>query len=230
MGGKNHQPCKTYLANSTRLSRYLSLAYAHLELGNAALEDILLGELSPDWNSRDAIGHYRDLQRELVTSVGELGHAKLALATLRQQMDETGFADLPTLGKIDLGQIGQNLAESGMVDLAAWKQVHQPMKNGGFYSMITRFDADIDELDRLSRALQAKFAELESSVVTGALTDIVEENQRASFKPEFAAVYTAWTKFNALFLASSLMSTELWYAFTGKGSLAPDATTQLRAA
>ncbi|TXH01021.1 MAG: hypothetical protein E6R05_06185, partial [Candidatus Moraniibacteriota bacterium] len=97
MGGKNHQPCKTYLANSTRLSRYLSLAYAHLELGNAALEDILLGELSPDWNSRDAIGHYRDLQRELVTSVGELGHAKLALATLRQQMDETGFADLPTL-------------------------------------------------------------------------------------------------------------------------------------
>lgn len=50
-----------------------------------------------------------------------------------------------------------------------------------------------------------------------------------SFKPGFAVLYTAWTKFNALFLASSLLSTELWYAFTGKGSLAPT-KLQLRAA
>lgn len=229
MGGKNHQPCKHYLLNSTRLSRHLSLAYGHLEFGNAALEDILIIELSAGQDPRDALERYQEIQRELSTSGAELGHAKLALAALRQQMDETGFADLPTLGKIDLGRIGQSLAESGMVSLAAWKEVHELMKGGGFYAMIARFDADIDELSTLNRALQAKFAQLGTPVATGILTDIVEENRPESFKPEFAALYAKWTEMNGLFLASSLMSTELWYAFTGKGTLAPTAM-QLRAA
>lgn len=221
MGGINHQPCRAYLVNSTRLSRHLSLAYGHLEFGNAALEDILIGELSPNQDPNSAIERYQEIQRELATSVAELERAKLALAALRQQMDDTGFADLPTLGKIDLGQVGQNLAGSGMVNLTAWQQVQQLMTGGGFYAMIARFDADIDELRTLNRALQAKFAELESPVVAGILTDIVEENRPGSFKPEFAALYTKWTEMNSLFLASSLMSTELWYAFIGKSSLAP---------
>ncbi|TXH07422.1 MAG: hypothetical protein E6Q06_02720 [Candidatus Moraniibacteriota bacterium] len=229
MGGKNHQPCKHYLLNSTRLSRHLSLAYGHLEFGNAALEDILIIELSPDRDPQGAVESYQAIRRELAVSGTELGHAKLALAALRQQMDETGFADLPTLGKIDLSQIGQSLAESGMVNLAAWKQVHELMKAGGFYAMVARFDADIDELGALNRALQAKFAQLESPVTAGILTDIVEENRPESFKPEFAALYAKWTEMNGLFLASSLMSTELWYAFTSKGTLAPTAM-QLRAA
>lgn len=230
MGGKNHQPCKTYLANSTRLSRHLSLAYARLEFGNAALEDILLDELGMKHVSGAAAAMFDQIEGELGGSLRELRLAQQAVASLRQQMDETGFADLPTLGKIDLSQIGHNLAKSGMVNLAAWQQVQQLMTGGGFYVMLDQFDTDISGLMELTAALQTKFSALKPAIIEGSLTDIVEENRPESFKPEFAAVYTAWTEFNALFLASSLMSTELWYAFTDKGSLAPDATVQLRAA
>ena len=51
----------------------------------------------------------------------------------------------------------------------------------------------------------------------------------AKAKAEFAKLYTKWNDFRARFLASSIISTELWYAHTGKGSLAPTAA-QLRAA
>jgi hypothetical protein len=231
MGGKNHQPCKSYLLNSTRLSKHLSLAYAHLELGNAALEDILIGELSPDHDSAAAMTCYDRLNAEMSASITELGRVQLSLADLRQQMDDTGFVDLPTLQRIDLTAIGAALAFQGMVSPSAWKSVQERMTSRGFYEMIRYFDNDITELLGLTRKLwQDKFRDhLKHPVAEGKLTDIVEENAPGSFKREFAAVYTKWIEFSAVFLASSLMSTELWYAFTGKGSLVPSAQ-QLHAA
>lgn len=222
MGGKNHQPCRTYLPNSTRLSRHLSLAYAHLEFGNAVLEDILLSELNTTHTSATALTLYSQLDDRFKGSVEELGMAGQASADLRKQMAKAGFVDLPTIDKIDLTAIGADLAERGMINLASWQHIQKCMVSGGFYEVLDNFDAKINELIKLTRSLQSKFESLRPAITEGSLTDIVEGNLPGSFKPEFATVYTAWTEFNALFLASSLMSTELWYAFTGKSSLAPN--------
>lgn len=229
MGGKNHQPCRIYLLNSTRLSRALSLAYAHLELGNAVLENILIGELDASHTPEVALMFYSQVNSELCTSVQELQMAQQTIADMYQQMVDTGFADLPTLGKIDLTGLGTNLAVHGMVNLASWQDIQRVMQNGGFYAVLENFDTKVSSLIELTEILHLKFKPLESSIANGSLTDIVEENQPESFKPEFAAVYAAWTELNGLFLASSLMSTELWYAFTGKRSLAPN-HIQLRSA
>ncbi len=230
MGGINHQPCRAYLLNSTRLSRAISLAHARLELGNVALEDILIGELAPGQTRQGTpSGLHSALIGEIDVSTAALHHAQQALADLRRQMDETSFADLPTINKIDLTAIGTDLARHGIVEPAAWKTMHGHMSSGGFYQVLDLFDADLGELIDLSQALSTKFTDVASAVSDGKLTDVVEENTADNFKAEFAKLYTKWNDFRARFLASSIISTELWYAHTGKGSLAPTAA-QLRAA
>lgn len=41
MGGKNHQPCRSYLLNSTQMSRAMSLAFISVKLANVALKDLI---------------------------------------------------------------------------------------------------------------------------------------------------------------------------------------------
>jgi hypothetical protein len=61
---------------------------------------------------------------------------------------------------------------------------------------------------------------LEGIARKGEVTRTLEENRPGNIKEAFANLYCAWAKFNQDFLASSLLSTELWYAFNGYGSLA----------
>lgn len=219
MGGKNHQPCRHYLFNSTQLSKHLSLAYAHLELGNASLEDIILCELDAEHTLQGG-DHYPVLMHELDVSIHELRNAQKALLQLHAQMQTDNFADLPTLGKINLGSIGTHLIHQGTTDLMAWGRAESIMEKGGFYAMVAHFEVDLAELINLSQALHAKFQALKQNAYQGTLSTVTEENQAGNFKIEFAALYTKWNQFNGLFLASSLISTELWYAFTDNGSLA----------
>lgn len=224
MGGMNHQPCRAYLLNSTLLSKYLSLARAHLDLSNAALEDILIQELSsPASNAVIAMSHYDRLNAEITASIEALGLSQQALADLRRQMDDLGFEDLPTLKKMDLSGIGAEMAASGIVNLTAWEQIQSLMSSGGFYEVIRFFDTRIDDLiSRSHDLLNNKFGNhMTQLVIEGGVAEMVEENTSGTFKIEFAALYSKWTEFNALFLASSMMSTELWFAFAGKGSLVP---------
>ncbi|MGK2849238.1 MAG: hypothetical protein ACSLEX_04220 [Minisyncoccota bacterium] len=220
MGGKNHQPCRAYLLNSTKLSKHLSLAYAHLELSNVALEDILISELAPERDNQSSGFIYPVLMHELSISAQELQNAHEALGRLRTQMETEDFVDLPSLQRLDLDAIGEVLGSQGLVDRKAWVQAMKIMRRGGFFGMTRRFEADIIDLLELNRALQIKFQQLEETINQGNLSMVTEENRYGNFKAEFAAHYTKWITFNGLFLASSLLSTELWYAFTGKGTLA----------
>lgn len=219
MGGKNHQPCHSYLLNSTKLSRHLSLAYAHLELSNASLEDIIINELTSEHTFQGG-DHYPVLIHELDVSTRELQNAQEALLRLRTQMQTDGFIDLPSLGRLDLNSIGAHLVHQGAVAYDAWTQAKIIMGKGGFFEMTNYFETSLIELIDLSQDLHTKFQELKQNICQGTLSTVIEENQAGNFKIEFAALYTKWSQFNGLFLASSLISTELWYAFTGKGSLA----------
>lgn len=218
MGGKNHQPCSGYLKNSTRLSRHLSLAIIALETANVKLEDLILDELEDRVGSTDAI------ITGLKNSMSELDRMMEASTALRLQMDENGFEDLPSLRSIDLTVIGRSLNESGRVDATAWSEAATIMNKQGFYGMLDTFDAQIKELKRRTSDLIDLITAIDSS--SGEVHRILEENRHGNIRPTFAEVYTAWGTFNALFLASSLISTELWYSFNNYGSLTDDAANR----
>jgi len=51
------------------------------------------------------------------------------------------------------------------------------------------------------------------------LTDILEKNQPGNIKLLFETLYISWMNFNHLFVASSLLSTALWYQANNCSSL-----------
>lgn len=214
MGGKNHQPCRIYLVESMKLSRFLSLACAELELGNIALEDLILAEL--DGQSGGTIV---TINKHLGLSRHVLMDAIKMIEKIRQKMDEKGFADLPTLKKLNLRALGESLAGNGIVDMASWKMISEKMLNGGFREVLILFESSIELLSVKTSSLMTRIAVIEDAAQKGEVSWILEENWPCNIKEDFASLYVAWAKFNQLFLASSILSTELWYAFNYCGSL-----------
>lgn len=218
MGGKNHQPCNKpstgYLIESTRLSRALSSGLAHLELANVDLEDILLGELI------EKKSHTVECMiKNLGMSVLDLSEALKNLDALESKMDKFNFQDLPTLKITDLNMVGKLFSRRKVVDGVAWGVVRTAMEQGGFRSMLGYFKRGINCI--LSKTIELRNAMqiLEPIAQSGGITDVLEKNQSGNIKLIFGVLYTAWFDFNQVFLASSLLSTELWYRATNCPSM-----------
>jgi hypothetical protein len=214
MGGKNHQPCGIYLAESTKLSRFLSLAHSELELSNVALEDLILAELGK------GRGEMVTIKKHLELSGQALGDAIDMVWQIRGKMVDKNFADLPTLRKLDLEALGASLAAKGLVDEGSWKSIARTMAKGGFSEVLLIFEKGIKSLSEKTSSLMVRIGALKEPARRGEVNLVLEENRQGNIREAFADIYTAWTKFNQVFLASSLLSTELWYAFNGYGSLA----------
>lgn len=213
MGGKNHQPCGRYLENSTKLSRSLSLAHAQLEIANAALEDVLLRELS------NQIGSLSSLEKCLRESEQFLKESLVVLDMLKKQMEAGSYADLPPTHTLDLSSIGERLAERKIVDLGSWKKMVEVLKQGTFYTVIQHFKGRIVELHNLTQKLNGECLKLTKHVELGEVNLVLEKNYDGSIKNTFGQLYTAWSSFSQEFLASSLISTEIWYRHSDYGSL-----------
>ncbi len=215
MGGKNHQPCREYLEESIKLSRALSNAYLELEKSNVIFEDLLLSELSGNYTNNT-------IEKIIVTSNQSYQYLSDALEecnNLRIKMIKNDFIDLSTLYEINLNKRGICLADDGMVEYEAWKTIASKMQVGGFKSVLSHIEQGIYSLKNKTKNLQKGFIILQEAANFSSLTEILEENLQGNIKPQFAKLYTSWAKFNQEFLASSLMSTELWYAEKGYGSL-----------
>lgn len=213
MGGKNHQPCAIYLKSSTKLSRAASIARARLESANIALEDILLTEI--DKNCGDATV----LIEELMASSHSIGEAINTLRELRSEMERNKYQDLSSLRQISLGNTGADFTLEGIVDKAAWDKVASLMKSKGFWGVVGLFESRLNSLAALTSALLDKIETLAPVIAAGELSFTVEQNRSGNFKIEFARVYNMWGIFEQEFLASSMLSTELWYQFNSFGSL-----------
>ena len=98
------------------------------------------------------------------------------------------------------------------------------MTKGSFHeviipSLLDLFSKSVQGLIQLTDDLQGRVIENKGSASRGELNLVLEQNRPGNFKVEFARLYTAWGKFHRIFLASSMLSTELWYAYTLRGSL-----------
>ena len=217
-GGINHQPCRRYLRESTYLSRSLSRALADFQLANVALEDALLSEMDTD-EARVVFALNRGLTM-LGASINGLNEAKSNLGRLLSKMDELAFQDLPDLRELPLDKFGQVLLEQGLLaTLIPWKRATTILRKGGYYAMMKVFSEEIDALHRHTVALWEGFSELREKSPSPGIQVVLERNLPGNIRPEFAAVYSRWAEFNALYLCSSLISVELSYRDQGYGSL-----------
>lgn len=213
MGGKNHQPCAIYLKSSTKLSRFASAARARLELANIALEDVLLAELD------GKRGEATLLLKELDASRAFIADALTTLADLHDEMVRNEYQDLPSLRKISVSATGTDFSREKMINQAAWNKVSASMKGKGFWGIIELFELRLKAIAELTEFLSAKISRLQPQIDKGELSLVVEQNRQGNFKIEFARLYNEWSEFEQEFLASSMLSTELWYQFNGFGSL-----------
>ena len=198
---------------STMLSRNLSLACAELEFGNVVLEDIILAELNGKSGTINGVVHH------LKSSIKALFNAKGSCESLRQIMNEAGFADPLILKSVDLIEIGKKFTQAQMVSPKSWQAISAMIKEGGFQSILNFFAISIDDLREKTENLLSQVIGLSDAVDTGLMTEILEGNLPGNIKPAFAKLYTAWADFNSDFLASSILSTELWYIRMDSGSL-----------
>jgi len=142
MGGKNHQPCNKlgtgYLIESAKLSMQLSKSLEHLELANVELEDVLLGEIENQ--KSNTLG---PVVENLEISKVHLVAAIIYIDALNGRMDKFNFQDLPTLGRIDLNEIGEALSQQGVVRKESWDIIRETMESGGFIRVLKIFKVDV---------------------------------------------------------------------------------------
>ena len=221
MGGINHQPCGSYLENSTRLSRAMSLARSEFELGNASLEKLLLLEMGGE-----SIEHrreeYGELKQHLATSMKYLGDMGVHFSELRDQMDRLEFVDQPM---IDLDEFGTDLVSMYLVDPVAMIEISEFYQEGGFQAALSCLEDGQQHLVTLTGNLWRSIIGLSQAVMASELAQTLEDNRVGNIRRPFAELYSAWSSYQQQFLASSLISTEQWYRSQGHGSLVSDRQT-----
>ncbi len=228
MGGINHQPCNrpgtAYLRFSVLMSRALSNARASIDKANVNLEDVLLREMGHEFGT----GTLADVAACLGESDRYLHHMKLAVGLLRKNMKENDFVDLHKLLGLDPEKVATDFTESSIINYGAetLRAVAVVLKVDGFYEMLDVFESRADHLRGQTAKLVDGFKKLQPSEAKGEVTQVLEGNLPGNIRAEFARLYSDWNKFHQIFLASSVLSTEIWYRWIKAGSLITGPQTQ----
>jgi hypothetical protein len=223
MGGINHAPCNRYLAHSTRLSQSLTLARAQLDLANVELENVLLIELD------GSVGDINRVIAKLDESDRALVVSMACAENLCREMKDAGYEDLEPLRDKDLERVGTELTRHGHVREGSWQRILTQFRNESFYGVLAGFQSRIRDIQKRTGMLRKKCEGLATFAETGDVNTVLEQNYKESLKPEFALLYTGWSAFMDDFLASSLISTEIWYRYSEYGSLLDHDLTPARA-
>jgi hypothetical protein len=217
MGGKNHQPCSEYLVNSTKLSRAISLGRIRVEQANVALEDLLLTELETQ-----VPGEKAQLLNHLAGSALEVENALRYIGNLRAQMNTKSFKDLPLFAdQLGITQLGARLVEEKMVDQSAWDVVADLAHKHGFSGCLDHFEQQLDHIKNATHVLTLAVRNNTVAIEEGRFHEVVEHNELTNIKVAFATLYTLWNQLDAVFLASSMLSTQAWYQHSGRPDIVP---------
>ncbi len=213
MGGMNHQPCGSYLPKSTELSKQVSLITIAMHQANVHLEEVILAEL--DGYS----GKVQSIISSLVSVESGLSEALHINEELRFMMAANGYRDLAPLETIAWdSDLALRMRDEGLVAVGSWRRMVDIMRRKTFYGNLDYFDQGFKKTRDLTIALRECFENLPRECARK-IHLVAEENQEGNFKKPFAQLFTRWLKFQQDFLASSLVSTEVWYASTHVGSV-----------
>ena len=217
MGGKNHQPCNRpqtqYLLFSTMMSKCVSQSYLYLEQSNIHLEDLLIAEL------RGGNGSVIPMSNSLRDSIKSLHEVSSSISSLKNEMKRAQYKDLPSFHTFDVDEVGLVFSEMGIVDKTSFEKIASIMQKGTFFEVLNFFEENTQGLIECTELLLAGIDGLSSYAELGKVNLVLEENKEGNIKIAFAKLYVAWDIFNRHFLASSMLSTHLWYTFIGCDSL-----------
>jgi len=214
MDHRNHQ----HLLTSTQMSRFASLAFAHLELANVALENILLAEMD------GKIGDLDGVKSQLTLSQKTISDLVGTILKLKTEVNQRG-CDLLAVHPAYLDVMGRAFVANNMVSASAWGKVSRNARSGGLTLNIELIHTHAKLLEEYTAQLHKKINKLQGYANNGSVTKVLEENLRDNFKPEFAKLYCEWNRFQEIFLASSLLSTEVYYTSNGFDSLVYTSTS-----
>lgn len=218
MGGINHQPCRespAYLVHSTRMSRFFSRARVCFETANEALEDVLLAEIE----GVNLPGTTQKIVLLLVECKNELINMQQSITDLVTEMRRVGYTDLPTFRTTDLAACGKEFVAAGVVAQVDWDSTVRQMREGSFYRVLEGHTTSISELIEQSTQLAIEIGALEGAARARRLTFVLENNEPGNIKATFAKLYHSWNELTGKFLASSMLTTELWYRHNRIGSI-----------
>ncbi|MHB8660568.1 MAG: hypothetical protein ACYC75_01315 [Minisyncoccota bacterium] len=229
MGGINHQPCRNspaYLIHSTRMSRFFSRARSFFEQANEALEDVLLSEIE----GVNPPGTIRKTLLFLDSCKEELLNMRISIADLVAEMRRAGYTDLPTFRTTDLVALGHVFSQVGIVAQADWDSIVEQMREGSFYQVLEGYGASVSELIDQSEQLATEIGALEDAAKARRLSLVLENNEDGNIKATFAQIYHSWNDLTGKFLASSMLTTELWYRHNRTGSILEHCQSDVAAA
>lgn len=213
MGGINHQPCREYLPDSTKLSRAMSLGRESFETANVCLEDLILAEINGER------GDLEEVLSCLTLSCTHLMDMHIHLSAIETRYNANGGWEPPTTRSVSWQEVGTALQEMGAVEQESWDRMSAIRSRASFAGIIAHYREGINELRAITSVLRDSIEKLRPQALVGTLEAALEENRAGQLKISFAQLYTRWNSFQQDFLASSLLSTESWYAWTKKGSL-----------
>lgn len=223
MGGINHQPCRNYLAQSTVLSALVCASRLRLEDANIHLEKALLSELE---QHRGNPGEFTSALTALDGSIKGADDTITALGKLEQDMRDTNYQPWPAFARFNTADklmgLGKDLAVKGLIDLVAFEAIALPQLDGGFYATIALLRIELQQVRQRMVELRSAMGDSVMLAEQGMLADELETNGELSFRGKFMMVYQAWNRLYSMFLASAVLSTELWFLSSGAGSLLDD--------
>ena len=216
MGGCNHQPCSKIAENSTRLSRHVSSATANIQLANVRLEDMLLVELDLELTD---LGSITVMLSFLNSAKADFIKAQASATQMLGTLRSSNFIDCKDEKELDM--IIESLCIKSMLNPYYAKMVKKDRCVGGFLTCLEKIHRQIKETGRLVSKLIFVFERLQKALQSSdeKVFSHLEFNSPLNIKPAFAQLYAMLGDLNGYFLASAIISTELFYEVAGLGAL-----------
>jgi hypothetical protein len=218
MGGKNHQPCRKYIPESTMLSKVTSDILREFETANSLLEDALLTEINGGESEQEkyymeqATEHLITTKNRLVRAIGCIDHLLLKMEKLDFQDSE----ELDIIAELESNLLLQQIIPERC---SAWKEAVATIEQEGFRGIFYRFRISLEKITEDLKTLIEIFGKCQNYAKEGNLLMAIESNE-LPVRQNFVKVYLAYMDFSAMFACSSLVSTELHLKTSGYPSLA----------
>ncbi|HEY9583910.1 MAG TPA: hypothetical protein VJI66_03050 [Candidatus Paceibacterota bacterium] len=161
----------------------------------------------------------RTVQHYLLASGDYVRQALADITALANQMNVLGYTDLPEINDPRVSYEGGELSDRGIVLCRSWVKMYDLWREKTFYGVLDYFTTALLEIERDTMTLAKKISGLQDHAEDGKIHTILESNMDGNFKVEFAKLYTSWNTFLSDFMASSLISTTIWYLNETVGTL-----------
>lgn len=203
--------CEDYISLASNMRRHFTLMESYFGFAQVAFEDVLYGRATPH-----SVEHHLRNSRANALQVITIADS------LESKMRKSN--DLFVLSTIDLDALGQIFISNSVVNARAWKQATTNARLGGFHKNLSLIRSTtvlvIDRIGNLSKRMN-RLRENKEELLN---EQLCETNLPGSLGVSFAQLKTLLSGFQSTFIASLILSTEIYHHFYGNPPLVEEIT------